>query len=98
MKTKKSIVLMALIGFMLIAGQSFAQRSNRINRPYNRYQNIPNLTEDQKQQIIEMRNAHMDKIAELRKERRSTAARAEKNEIRGKMLQKQQEHKNQIRQ
>ena len=51
MKTKKSIVLMALIGFMLIAGQSFAQRSNRINRPYNRYQNIPNLTEDQKQQI-----------------------------------------------
>jgi len=97
MKTQKSIVLIALTGIMLIAGQSFAQRGNRGTRPYDCYQNIPNLNEEQKQQITELRNAHLEEIAELRSERRSTAARAEKNEIRGKMLQQQQEHKNEIR-
>ena len=97
MKTYKSIALAALVGLMLIAGQSFAQRSSRSNRVYTRYQNIPNLTEDQKQQINEMRSAHLKEIAELRSERRSTAIRADKKEIRNSMLQKQETHKNQIR-
>lgn len=97
MKTYKSIALAALVGLMLIAGQSFAQRSSRSNRVYTRYQNIPNLTEDQKQQINEMRSAHLKEIAELRSERRSTATRADKKEIRNSMLQKQETHKNQIR-
>lgn len=97
MKTLKSITWVAFIGIMLMATQSFAQRGNRTNRANNCCQNIPGLTEEQNQQIQELRTAHLNEMAELRQERRSTADWDQKDEVRDQMLQKQEEHKNEVR-
>mgnify|MGYP002396188439 CR=1 FL=1 len=100
MKTLKSTTVLAMIGLLLMATQSYAQRGNRANRANrmnNCYQDIPNLTEKQSQQIQEMRTAHFNQMAELRNERRSTANWDQKDAVRERMLQKQQEHRNEIR-
>jgi len=100
MKTFRSIAIIALTGLMLMATQSHAQRGNRgnrMNRNNTCYQNIPNLTEQQSQQIQEWRTAHLNKMAELRQERRSTSDPDQKSAIRDQMLQKQESHKNQVR-
>lgn len=100
MKTLKSIAIIAIAGLMLMATQSYAQRGNRgnrMNRAATCYQDIPNLTENQSQQIQELRTTHLNTMAELRQERRSTTDWDQKSAVREQMLQKQESHKNQVR-
>jgi hypothetical protein len=96
MKThvKKAVNLAFLLMLIALTTQSFGQRGRNMN---NCCQNIPNLTEKQQDQIAELRSGHLEKIVELRQERRGTANFNEKNEIREIMLKEREAHRKEIR-
>ena len=94
MKTSKQLFLAALMGLMLLATQSFSQRGTRSN---DCYQNIPNMTEKQQEQIEKLRTEHLNEMAQLRQDRRATFNLEKKDEIREKMLQNTDTHKNEVR-
>jgi hypothetical protein len=58
---------------------------------------IPGLTEDQRVTITELVAQHQTAMAELRMKQRATYVPAEKNSIRGEMLQKVQAHRKEVR-
>jgi acyl-CoA reductase-like NAD-dependent aldehyde dehydrogenase len=96
MKThvKKAVNLAFLLMLITLTTQSFGQRGRKMN---NCCQNIPNLTEEQQDQIDELRSSHLEKMAELRQERRGTTNFDEKDEIREKMLKERETHREEIR-
>lgn len=96
MKThvKKAVNVVFILILITFATQSFGQRGTNTN---NCCQNIPNLTEKQENQIAELRSGHMEKMAELRQERRVTANFDEKEKIRETMLEQRESHRKEIR-
>jgi hypothetical protein len=96
MKThvKKAVNLAFLLMLITLTTQSFGQRGRKMN---NCCQNIPNLTEEQQDQIDELRSSHLEKMAELRQERRGTTNFDEKDEIRETMLKERETHREEIR-
>mgnify|MGYP006278053045 CR=1 FL=1 len=103
MNTRKSITLIAFLGWMLAASGTFAQRPNssaraeRAEKIQEFYKNIPNLTEDQEKKIKEMRQNHFKEMGEIREEWRAASSEAGKKEIRDMMVQKMRNHRNDIR-
>lgn len=96
MKThvKKAVNLAFLLMLITLTTQSFGQRGRNIN---NCCQNIPNLTEKQQDQIDELRTSHLERMAELRQDRRGTTNFDEKDEIRETMLKERESHREEIR-
>jgi hypothetical protein len=112
MKTRELRKLVLVLFTILLTGSTvFAQGWRGGNRAgYGRNLNwaadttqltcinlIPGLTEDQKTQITNLESEHQKAMAELRTERRSTFDAAEKNAIRIKMLERVQNHRNEVR-
>lgn len=58
---------------------------------------LADLTEDQKSQIAELIQSHQQEMDKLRETMRATFDLDEKNKIRAEMLQKVQEHRNEVR-
>jgi hypothetical protein len=97
MNALKKTILTVLLGTILMATQSFSQRGNRSYYNNNDCQNIPNLTEEQQKEIQELRTGHLKEMQQLRAKRRSTYNMDEKNQIRNQMLEKQSNHRKDIR-
>ena len=95
MKTQaKKVVNLAFVLILItVTTQSFGQRGRNVN---NCCQNIPNLTEEQENQIDELRSDHMEKMSELRQERRATADIDKKRKIRETMLDERETHRTEI--
>jgi len=79
---------------------SQAWRNNyRINQNQNGncLSQISDLSDKQQKQIIEMEDKHQKTMAELRENRRDTRNAIEKNEIKGEMLKKVEDHKKAVK-
>lgn len=88
--------MMLVLSGMLILGLSQAD-AQRGKSAYNCYQNIPNLTEKQQDQIDELRREHFNEMDDLRAERRATRNYDDKSDIREEMLKMREEHREDIR-
>ena len=95
MKThvKKAVNLVFVLILITVTTQSFGQRGRNVN---NCCQNIPNLTEEQENQIDELRSDHMEKMAELRQKRRANTDFDKKRKIRETMLDERETHRTEI--
>jgi hypothetical protein len=91
MKTLK----MSCLFFILLTGSMYAFAQG--GRVMNCVDIISGLTEEQRATITERVAQHQSEMAELRMKQRSTYAAAEKNDIRGEMLQKVQAHRKEVR-
>jgi hypothetical protein len=86
----------------LITTTVFGQ-NNRNNITENNKQNatcleqISDLTETQKTQILNLESSHQEKMAEFRNQRRSTVNAIEKSEIRTEMLKNVEAHRNEVK-
>lgn len=86
----------------LTTGTLFAQRGNGRNAALNGQNSIclnriSGLTTEQTEKIRELDNKHLEEMAQLREERRSTSDFDKKNEIRSEMLKNVESHRSEVK-
>ncbi|GEM_PF-2883866 len=97
MKTKVSLAatfLTIMLGCLLMSLPAHAQKERRMTRCCN---NIPNLTEQQREQIRQMRLVHLIRMEELEMEKKQQKGWRQKGQVREKIDMLQEHHRKEIR-
>ena len=86
------------LGTTTLFAQGYRYQNNRYLSQENACLNqISDLTEEQKNKILELESTHQEKMVKLRVERRSTTKIDEKNEIRSRMLNQVDAHQKEVK-
>jgi hypothetical protein len=101
MKSKIRIIalmtVLVITGTMITSAQYGRYNGNQLRQPLGYCLDIPGLTDQQKERIIQVNEAHQKKIDELRLQRQSAATFEEMNEIGAAMLLQHNEHIKQVK-
>ncbi len=103
MKTSKlrklaGVFFALALGTTTLLAQGYRYQNNRyLSRENACLNQISNLTEEQRNTILELENTHQEIMAQLRAERRSTINIDEKDEIRSRMLNQVDTHQNEVK-
>ncbi len=101
MKSKIRIITLVLIlvcsGTLIASAQYGRFNRNQVRQPLGYCLDIPGLTDQQRERMLEVNEAHRQKLDELRIKRQSAATFEEMNEVGAAMLLQHNEHIKQVK-